>query len=338
MNRTERFDRPSPTGSTRTPSIGCPSTSMPSCAGPARSDSDRHGRASKGGSPWIPRPLHARATARAGSLAPGRPGRAPSGGHGCGRRLPARLPAPFGLARDNGAIVVQPDGDISAVDRRRRTTHGSSSTRRCHGLVDFARRHARGDIVQDAVPTMRITSLAGLDDRDGPMLDGAIERQRPGQLVAGRPRDLDCLRLVADGKHRLPVADTATARDLATSTSGSRSEPGHRSARLVTRRGNDRFITAARSRPSSRHRSSSSGPTGPASQTLDTSDARRRRDHLGARPRPSSACSYATWEFRSRLDVATEDGHYARRRVLTDWSPDGSRIAYWTTDRHRLDG
>ena len=41
----------SPTGSTRTPSTACPTTSMRSCAGPARSDSGRHGRASKGGSP-----------------------------------------------------------------------------------------------------------------------------------------------------------------------------------------------------------------------------------------------------------------------------------------------
>ena len=41
----------SPTGSTRMPSTGCRSTSMPSCVGPGRSASDRHGRASKGGSP-----------------------------------------------------------------------------------------------------------------------------------------------------------------------------------------------------------------------------------------------------------------------------------------------
>ena len=53
MNRQRRASTAtSPTGSTRMPSTGCRSTSMPSCGGPGRSASARHGRASKGGSLW----------------------------------------------------------------------------------------------------------------------------------------------------------------------------------------------------------------------------------------------------------------------------------------------
>ena len=53
MNPSDGFDRTrQPTGSTRMPRIGCRITLMPSCGGPGRSASDRHGRASKGGSPW----------------------------------------------------------------------------------------------------------------------------------------------------------------------------------------------------------------------------------------------------------------------------------------------
>ena len=42
----------SPTGCTSTPRTACPATSMRSCGGQRRSASARHGRASKGGSPW----------------------------------------------------------------------------------------------------------------------------------------------------------------------------------------------------------------------------------------------------------------------------------------------
>jgi len=54
MNRTDRFDDLISDWLHADPSIACPSTSMPSSDGPGRNDSTRHGRAFRGGSPWIP--------------------------------------------------------------------------------------------------------------------------------------------------------------------------------------------------------------------------------------------------------------------------------------------
>ena len=94
----------SPTGSTRMPSTGCRSTSMPSCGGPGRSASARHGRASKGGSPWT-RHFALESPAPSGRLAAGRPrpDRRPRRWRLYRRRVALNaLPAPFGPAR-NGA-------------------------------------------------------------------------------------------------------------------------------------------------------------------------------------------------------------------------------------------
>ena len=100
------------------PSTGCRSTSTRSCGGPGPSASDRHGRASKGGSPWRPRsdpasPGPAGRSARCwwsrSSWPSSRP-RCCTSVHastGCRRRsVPAR----------NGIVLSSGNGDIVQVD------------------------------------------------------------------------------------------------------------------------------------------------------------------------------------------------------------------------------
>ena len=97
---------------------------MPSCGGPGRSGSDRHGRASKGGSPWIysTRRFDARRDDSSDAIACCSSSR-------CSSRslvvLSARVAQRTARRRSgsarNGDLVSSRDGDIYAVDRATRS-------------------------------------------------------------------------------------------------------------------------------------------------------------------------------------------------------------------------